>query len=228
MGAFGGFYGRVYEQVPGRCLNCNRDVALGRRDTRLLWPDLSDNMVSPQSEHVFEEVWQCMYCEKTITFLKHYNAAGERSDDEVPGMTVVWPRTPPRELDPSVPRAVASLFREASECENAGAFRGAAGLYRAAVEELCRDREAEGRDLFARIEDLGKRGLTQDIVANLHEARLLGNWSLDDGLEFAPEEVADVAELIDEACHILFVEPAERAALRTAREERRKDFRGRA
>lgn len=113
-----------------------------------------------------------------------------------------------------------SLFREASVAESAGAFRGAAGLYRAAVEALVDDQEVSGRDLHAKIEGLRGR-VEDDLIADLHEARLTGNWSLHDGLEFSPEEVGDVADLIQDAVRILYVEPAKRAEMREARAARR-------
>lgn len=61
-------------------------------------------------------------------------------------------------------------------------------------------------------------------VTTAHEARLLGNWSLHDGLEFSAAEVADVAELIAEAVHVLYVEPAERARMRQTRKDRRDQY----
>jgi hypothetical protein len=54
---------------------------------------------------------------------------------------------------------------------------------------------------------------------NLHEARLLGNWSLHDGLQFSPEEIDDVAQIIADAVHQLYVQPAERARLCVRREQ---------
>ncbi|MFD5921729.1 DUF4145 domain-containing protein [Kitasatospora sp. NPDC058201] len=99
-----------------------------------------------------------------------------------------------------------------------------AAMYRAAVEELCKDRGAEGPNLFKKIEDLVNRGVSREIVDDLHEARFLGNWSLHDGLEFSAEEVGDVAELITEAVHVLYVQPEERRAMRNARNARRDPF----
>ena len=49
---------------------------------------------------------------------------------------------------------------------------------RAAVEELCRDRGATGRNLKDKIADLTDRGIPADVVRDLDEARTLGDWSL--------------------------------------------------
>jgi hypothetical protein len=68
-----------------------------------------------------------------------------------------------------------NLFREGAQCEAVGAFRAAAGMYRAAVEELCTDKQATGRNLLEKIDNLASQGVSAEIVADLHEARLLGN-----------------------------------------------------
>lgn len=137
----------------------------------------------------------------------------------------VWPELPPRSLAASAPDAMQSLFVEASVAESAGALRAAGALYRAAVEELAKDQGATAANLYDKIESL--RGKIEDeLIDDLHEARLLGNWSLHEGLAFSAEEVADVAELIVEAVHTLYVEPAERRALRDARKARRDAHKG--
>jgi hypothetical protein len=48
-------------------------------------------------------------------------------------------------------------------------------MYRAAVEELCTDKQATGRNLLEKIDNLASQGVSAEIVADLHEARLLGN-----------------------------------------------------
>lgn len=220
-------YGRHYghgEQRPDRCPNCSRDTSLARRNRRQVWPDISDNLVLPTGECVFEEVWSCAFCRRTVVELHQYGADhAEGVDDaaEPNEILVVWPGRTPRDLDPSCPAEVTSLYREASIAENAGALRAAGAMYRATVEELCTAQGANGRDLQERINDLVKRGVEQGVVDDLHEARLLGNWSLHEGLEFAGEEVADVADLIQEAVLAIYVQPAQRQAMRNARRQRR-------
>ena len=71
-------------------------------------------------------------------------------------------------------------------------------LYRAAVEELVRDQGATGNDLYRRIESL-RSGPAAELVADFHEARMLGNDSIHDGWIYSADEVQDVASLIEEA-----------------------------
>jgi hypothetical protein len=190
-------------------------------------PKLGSKLSSPLPCTV-EEVWTCDFCEKVTIRLVRYGAylpdseVGDMLAREPIGITVLWPSRPPRELDATVPEAIRSLFREAGVCEGAHAYRGAAGLLRATVEEICRDKGATGSTLYKRIEKLKDDGLSEEIVEDFHEARMLGNDSLHDGLEYSREEVVDVAELIEEAVVIMYVEPAERAAMRERRKERRR------
>lgn len=99
------------------------------------------------------------------------------------------------------------------------AYRGAIAMYRAAVEELCKERGATSHKLYDKIE--GLRGqLDEDLIVDLHEARMLGNDSVHDGLTYSPEEVANIAEM----AQTLYIEPAKKAAMREARKQRREAY----
>ncbi|MGW9213565.1 DUF4145 domain-containing protein [Embleya sp. NPDC055664] len=103
-----------------------------------------------------------------------------------------------------------------------GAYRLAGAGYRATAEAICEDRGAQGKYLFAMIKDLGARGvIDQDMVDAFDEARFPGNDSLHDRPSYAPDEVADVAELIEEATELLYVQPAQRKRMKDARGARR-------
>ncbi|MGW0703340.1 DUF4145 domain-containing protein [Streptomyces sp. NPDC002867] len=178
-----------------------------------------------------EYVLECQSCEKTCVLFAYWGpdmsgwsdppTSEELKKVKVRSVELMHPRQMPRELHRAAPDKMRGLFREGAQCEAVGAFRAAAGMYRAAVEELCADKQATGRNLVERIDDLASRGVPDEIVADLHEARLLGNWSLHDGLAFSSEEVADVALLIEEAVTVVYVQPEERAAMRAARKDRR-------
>ncbi len=218
-------YGTSDGKRKDRCPNCEVGTSLQRRDTRRIWPDISSNQVVPTGGCVIEDIWSCDYCDRTTIEFRIYGIGSSGGDSTTPPDDVVqaWPRKSPRELPKDAPGEVRSLFREGSVAETAGALRGAAALYRAAVEKLCDDQGAEGRDLYHRILDLLNRGVDKDLVDDLHEGRLLGNWSIHDGLVFSPEEVADVAELLAQGVHLLYVEPARRAAMKASRQIRREE-----
>jgi hypothetical protein len=202
------------------CPNCDGPTKLRRNDRRVVWPRITPNLAPAFTRYVVEEVWSCVVCDMSMIQLLIYGASDkqERDPEEV---RVVFPDRAPRSLPAEAPDSMASLFREASIAENAGAMRGAAALYRAAVEDLVKDQGSTHGKLEEKIEGLRSRGVDDQVVSDLHEARLLGNWSLHDGIEFGPDEVADVAELIQAAVHELYVELAQRAAMRQARAARR-------
>jgi len=203
-----------------QCPNCNGPTKLRRNDRRVVWPLITENLAPPLTPYATEEVWTCVVCDQSLVRLLVFGRGDvqERDPDEI---RILYPDRAPRSLPAEAPDSVASLYREASIAENAGALRGSAGLYRAAVEELVKDQGSTSGTLMEKIEALKAVGVEADIVTDLHEARLLGNWSLHDGVEFAADEVSDVAQLVADAVHQLYVEPAQREAMRRARSARR-------
>ena len=170
-------------------------------------------------------ILQCLFCGKSVVFLEHRSQATEDAAEEV-GHIMVAPATLGVELPDAAPAPVRDCFAEASVCQQAGALRGAAVLYRAAVEELVKEQGATGGKLYDQIESLRTK-LPDDLVQDLHEARMLGNDSIHAGVTYSAHEVADVAGLIQEAVLVLYVQPAEKQAMRDARRSRRAAARGR-
>ena len=76
----------------------------------------------------------------------------------------------------NIPRSVTSAFEEAISCHANECFIAAAIMVRKTLEELCRDRGAQGKDLKERIRDLGtKIVLPKELLDGLDDLRLLGN-----------------------------------------------------
>jgi hypothetical protein len=207
-------YDRIWERRRGHCPSCKLGVSMGRRDTRRIWPEITDN-IATQSGDILEHVWTCEHCGKSIVEFELMLGGGKSTTFDI------WPPRSPRALDEHAPDVVRGLYAEASKCEFAKALRGAAALYRATVEEICKDLGATGGTLKAKIEELRSKGVEGAVVDGLDEARLLGNWSVHDAVEFDPAEVEDVAELISDAADNVYGEPARRAAMKASREARR-------
>ena len=173
--------------------------------------------------------YACQFCQGPIAFLEHWqkvetDAAGHPSLERV-RRTMIVPAKPPRQLPEATPEPVRSLYAEASICEDAGALRAAGVLYRAATEEMVEDQGGTGRDLKAKINSLTPR-LDAEVLEDLHESRLVGNDSIHVGVQYAAEEIADVAELLREAAFVLYEQPAQRASMRAARKARHDAARG--
>ncbi|MGY4915964.1 DUF4145 domain-containing protein [Streptomyces sp. 900116325] len=133
----------------------------------------------------------------------------------------VWPGRTPRELAPEAPELVREVFAEAALAEAAGAFRLAGIGYRATVEQIVKERGAVGKNLYERITGLKSLGASEEIVEAFHEARFVGNDAAHDALAYSTEEIADIAELINEAVLVLYVQPAQRAKMAAQRAARR-------
>jgi ribosomal protein L37AE/L43A len=207
--------GRGLSTRKDTCPNCKRATALERDSRSVIWTDerpsrtveraLAGRSEDAPGSRVELEVWRCMFCNRTTTILLVY-AEDEQQESKLEEVRQVWPEAPPRELPEEAPDDVRSLYREASIVENAGALRGAAVLYRGVVEHLVSDQGTSGSNLKERIDGLKGKGLDDDLVEDLHDARLTGNWSIHQGTTFSAEEVADVARLIADAVQLLYVQ----------------------
>ena len=89
----------------------------------------------------------------------------------------IWDRYPKLEVDPDeeLPEAVKVAFREAMKALNEEIWNGCVTMCRRALEEATEDLDAEGRDLFVKIDDLeSKRKITPELKEWAHEGRLGG------------------------------------------------------
>jgi hypothetical protein len=76
----------------------------------------------------------------------------------------------------NIPSPIVSALEEAIVCHANECFIAAAIMVRKALEELCRERGAQGKDLKERIRDLGtKIVVPNDLLNGLDDLRLLGN-----------------------------------------------------
>jgi hypothetical protein len=170
---------------------------------------------------------RCHWCKKDSAFLRLVTITNRSIDGsirqtfETVDLEQVWPNQTPRELPLEAPNVVREVFAEAALAEAAGAFRLAGVGYRAAVEQIVKERGSNGKNLYERITGLTRLGASQDIVDALHEARFVGNDAAHDALAYSAEEIADIAELINEAVMVLYVQPAQRAKMAAQRAARR-------
>lgn len=216
---------RSFGQRRGVCPHpeCAVGVAMSLREQRGVHPFASSNgIVTTDGLVVYEQLWTCDLCHRaTIELVGLVDQDGKSLKEASESWRrQVWPEPLPRKLSDDVPELVRSLFMDASKAENAGSYRLAGVGYRAAVEEICKDQGAIKYSLYDKITELAERGLPQDVVDAMHEARVVGNDSIHHNLEYAADEIADLAELIKEAAKILYVQPAERKRMAQARKAR--------
>lgn len=172
------------------------------------------------NSYAHEEAWQCHMCGETILELVGLKYT-EHGIEEV-WRRAVWPEPAPRTLDPDVPEQIRSLFVEASYAEKTPPYRLAGAGYRATIEEICKDQGATARNLYDKIEELRDR-LPDKLVDDLHEVRMVGNDTLHQGISYSAEEIADIADMIEEMALVLYVQPAERQRKAEERQRRREE-----
>jgi hypothetical protein len=208
-------------RVSGECPHCARLTTLTIVDHSVIATDGSG------SERVVlvNLTLTCDWCRKSSVYLRHADTKsgqqGASTRYTTRSIEQVWPKQTPRALAQEAPPQVQSVFAEAALAEAAGAFVLAGIGYRAAVEQIAKERGAPGRTLYERISSLTSMGVLQETVDAFHEARAVGNDAAHDGLAYSAEEIADIAELIEEAVLVLYVQPAQRALMAAQRAARR-------
>ncbi|MFF4604023.1 DUF4145 domain-containing protein [Streptomyces sp. NPDC001339] len=195
-----------------------------RKELQALTQTMSDG--AKRNLTLFTVTLACDYCSGNSLFLwKVINPAiiDSNARYETADLTRVYPASDlqPRQVSSDAPPLVREVFREAALAEAAGAYRLAGAGYRAVVEQIAKEQGATGGNLHARITSLATQGVPQNIVEAFHEARAVGNDAVHDGLAYSAEEIADVAELINEAVFVLYVQPAQRQRMAAARAARR-------
>lgn len=76
----------------------------------------------------------------------------------------------------NIPDKVLNAFTEAIISHSNNCFIASAIMIRKTLEEICLDRGATGKNLYARLEDLGtKIVIPRELIAGMQELRLLGN-----------------------------------------------------
>ncbi|MDT0545610.1 DUF4145 domain-containing protein [Streptomyces lonegramiae] len=195
-----------------------------RRELQALIQTLRDG--TKRNLTLFTIKLTCDYCSANCLYLWEVINPTEKDSKaryETIELTQVYPEPEPqpRQISSDAPSLVREIFREAALAEAAGAYRLAGVGYRAVVEQIAKEQGATGSNLHNRITSLAAQGVPQNIVDAFHEARIVGNDAVHDGLAYSSEEIADIAELIDEAVFILYVQPAQRARMAAARAARR-------
>jgi Domain of unknown function (DUF4145) len=86
---------------------------------------------------------------------------------------------PPQIIDfdsSNLPPRLLETLEEAVKCHAAGCYKACALMVRRLLEELCKDKQAEGKDLKDRIAALSSKIVVpQELLSAAHDLRLLGN-----------------------------------------------------
>lgn len=148
-------------------------------------PSCGQNGTFTGRDGVHDLTWQQQYKSFQLAILRH---AGARICPNMSCRAVVFVVCQGNELIESYPRQLIDFdstnlpseildsLREAVLCHGSGAYRASALMVRRVLEELCKERSAEGKDLFARLEALRQSVvLPEELLQAAHELRVLGN-----------------------------------------------------
>lgn len=119
---------------------------------------------------------------------------------------------PPERLDidtSDIPHEVVECLEEAMTCHADGCHRAAAMMVRRAIEVACDLNEAEGSNLYERVEALGAKAvLPKDLLDGMHNLRLLGNdaahVTAKDYDNIGDEEIRVALEVVSEILEALY------------------------
>lgn len=76
----------------------------------------------------------------------------------------------------NIPTNVLNAFQEAIVSHANNCFIASAVMIRKTLEEICKDRNATGKNLYKRLEDLGSKIVVpKELIEGMQELRLLGN-----------------------------------------------------
>lgn len=105
---------------------------------------------------------------------------------------------PPRDdlVSWSVPKAIRNAFSEAVHCQNAKSFTATAIMCRKALEGVCENHGATGRNLQARLKDLKDQGVIEGRLFQwADELRLVGNAAAHDvSVEVNAQDASDTLD----------------------------------
>lgn len=161
-------------------------------------------------------IYKCVLCQEDVYRLVRPRQLISilRKDDALEGINfpegVVfqWP-VRSKAAEPGVPEDVAKAGSDAEKSFSVGVYNGVATMGRLAMECLCDDKGAKGRDLYTKLDDLkNKHIITPDIHSWATELRVLGKCGAHSEWEdVSAEEAKAVISFMGEVLNYVYVVP---------------------
>ncbi|WP_397570386.1 DUF4145 domain-containing protein [Schlesneria sp. T3-172] len=170
------------------CPHCGNDAP------QVLVGNCSKVVPRDSSHHYF--LLQCQTCSEVLLYRqldwRQLHSIGAIERFETDDFQLVWPRL--SVLDVCVPFSVQKIYSEASRIK-LHSPNGFAGLIRRAMEAICNDRNAEGRNLATKLKNLADRGEIPTTLSEISTVlRKLGNIGVHEGEEDIPQEYVVVID----------------------------------
>jgi hypothetical protein len=139
--------------------NCRKDY----NDTA--WPKAMENWLTPQGtggsiaerrsyNRLYIITRKCRFCDQLFheVYVGHENFDGSLNTIEP---LAVYPVSKTKFEAKNIPEKLIDAFNEAERCRSIGSLTGAGGCVRKTIYTVCDDKQAEGQDYRAKIENLG-------------------------------------------------------------------------
>jgi len=212
------------EEIWTACGSCGKETA------HKVLAKVSESDESPGGEiQVWNEyhIVQCQGC-KTVSFCEETGCSEDMeydSEGEPVGYAVTQKLYPGRvagrpllEEIYDLPHGVAKIYKQTHEalCGKLSVLAGI-GL-RIIVEAVCSERNASGRELKERIDDLVNQGLvTKDGADILHSIRLLGNKAAHETQANTEDELYAAFEVVEHVLKAVYIIPKKAQKLRKSK-----------
>jgi hypothetical protein len=210
------------KEVRARCQECARETTHIIAASAEFATKLSERDFSMTLWDEYQTI-ECKGCQ-TLSF-RHCNRHTERTDHDpetgeeflVESVTFYPEHTSGRDVMQNVellPAVVQQIYQETLSALNGG-MRVLAGIgIRALVETMCKDRDARGRDLEKRIDNLVAQGVVaRDGAEILHSLRIMGNQAAHEVLPHSVEDLTTALNVIEHALLGIYVLPQQAVRL---------------
>lgn len=176
-----------------------------------------------------QAAYKCPNCERMVLVWEYAGQyAGVADKDTAQSRNWDKPKFIPDHRDsqayPDVPEHIGLAATEATLCFSVGAYRAVGALARAVIEATAKDKGAEGKDLYTRIEALADaehiRKHTKD---QAHEVRHFGNGMAhgDFTEPVSKEDAEEIIALMSEVLDEVYQSPARLERVKQAREAKK-------
>lgn len=201
------------------CAECGKETA----HEALTEVDLHDT--SPDGDI---QVWyqyyivKCLGC-KTVSFCEEHQCTEDLEYGPMGGDLINFQKVYPGRIAGRplledtyhLPYGIAKVYKQTHTalCDKISILAGI-GL-RAIVEAVCMERNAKGKNLNEKIDDLGTQGvLTKDGCDILHSIRLLGNESAHETTDNTEEELFSAFEVVEHLLKTVYIIPQKARKIR--------------
>lgn len=198
--------------ISRTCPHCGVSAAFSLRFSEKLDARLSDTALKVAVAERIACVYKCPSCMGPL-FVDAWNPVSIFGDG--PRFeTLSLPAAAP--VDLSIPKPVRTALYEARLCLAVKAWMAAAAMARRAVEDIANSKQAAGRVLCDKIDDLAARGLiTAGLQETAHEVRHLGNAGVHDG--GGEEDAREAVQFVESLTEFIYIIPAKTKASKAKR-----------